>query len=141
MCWWRWEEIEGVEEDLILSLESIARMKIELPLSQRNFVADLGLHVQLRELGDSGRLEAGIGGRSTVFDARRDGLEYKVKKYERGEWERLVDPTMALARWILDEGGVSDQNQAKFEALIEGFQRTGELDPQILFEKLRDRTP
>ena len=124
-------KVEVTEElELLLdSLRDIDRYKNELPLNARGWCSSLGLYVQLRDMGTMTRLQAGDKLHFQV-DAWLDyssGLEWKVKKYNPGDWEKLVDPTLDLAYWLVGHGGLPEEYMDSFNRAIEVFKKEGHL--------------
>ena len=100
-------ELNDELEELLNKLRTIGYIKNDLPLSVRGWCNSLGLYVQLKQMGDMIRLEAG-----DKLHAQIDAwLEYfyttdwKVKKYSPGDWEKLVNPTLDIANWLSRYGG------------------------------------
>jgi hypothetical protein len=121
-------KIESINADVVQFVGEIGRMKQELPFSQRSWCNQLGLFVQLREFNGFGKLEAGKKTKA-FLKANRDSPfdEWEVKHYVNGDWESLADPTYELARWIISQGGVTEDNVNIYDQMIEEFHRTGTL--------------
>jgi hypothetical protein len=89
--------------------------------------------VQFREKGNLARLEAGDGKYRSRIDAWEEGssiesgLEWKVKKYEPGDWEKLVDPTYEIAMWLLERGGLPEEYMDSFNRAVQVFKKEGHL--------------
>ena len=121
-------KVESIDTDVIEFVGEIGRMKQELPFSQRSWCNQLGLFVQLREFNGFGKLEAGKKTKAFLV-ANRDGPfeEWEIKRYENGEWEKLAAPTYGLTRWIVNQGGVTEDNVHFYDQMLAEFQTTGEL--------------
>ncbi len=119
--------------ELLYKLESIGGIKNELPLNTRGWCSSLGLFVQLKEMGLQSRLEAGDGKYRSQIDAWQDYsspesvLGWKVKKYNPGDWERLVDPTCDIANWLSKCGSSPEEHMDSFNEAIEVFKKEGYL--------------
>jgi len=115
-------------EELLNKLENVGNMKNELPLSARGWCNSLGLYVQLREKGGMSRLEAGDDKYRSRIDAWRDySFKWKVKKYDCGDWEKLIDPTNDIANWLSRYGGLPEEYMASFNKAVEVFKKEGYL--------------
>ncbi|MFC1991858.1 hypothetical protein ACFLVC_03960 [Chloroflexota bacterium] len=120
-------------EELLFKLEDIGQRKNGLPLNSRGWCNSLGLYVQLREMGLQSRLQAGYSKNHSQIDAWQDNssresvFEWKVKKYEPGNWEKLVDPTMDIAAWLLKHEGLPKEYEDSFNKAIEVYQEKGYL--------------
>jgi len=128
-------------EDLLSTLELIAIYKKRLPANQRGWCNAIGLYVQKRQSHDftltymMSRLQAGT--KTHVYvDAKQmlkhRGGEFKqfdwdVKKYEPGDWETHVDPTLKLTSWLCDHGGLHTEYEDAFDKTIITFEETGNL--------------
>jgi hypothetical protein len=129
-------------EDVYSRLYGIGLMKNDLPSQLRGWVPAVGLYVQLRRAGGWRRLAAGGKFRS-CFDALcRDYVcwdfpDWEVRKFDKKRWERdfahLVYPTTELTLFLDGMTGnnhpgfqSSDQNEAKFMAIVTHFKKTGE---------------
>jgi len=126
-------EVSDELEEVLNKLENVGNIKNELPLSARGWCNCLGLYVQLREKGGMSRLEAGDDKYHSRIDAWRDySFEWKIKKYDRGDWERLVNPTCDIANWLSRYGGLPEEHMASFNRAIEVFKKEGRLElPRI----------
>ncbi len=119
-------------EQLLHKLEMIGRIKGELPLSERAWFASLGLYVQLREAGGMARLQAGEKEQIKVdawMDYSKSGSRWFVRQLERGDWERLVNPTLDIASFLdahAFRGEISDEDHEALEKVITAFKETGE---------------
>jgi len=113
-------------EELLDKLSRIGNVKNLLPFSQRDWCNSLGLFVQLRDTRNLSRVQAG-GKYHSQIDAYLEGesidtgLEWKVMKYEPGDWEKLVDPTLEIAIWLMLNEGLPEENMASFNKAIEVF--------------------
>jgi len=121
-------KIELIDQDVVEFVGEIGRMKQELPFSQRNWCNQLGLFVQLNEFNGYGKLEAGEKTKAFLI-ANRDGPfeEWEIKRYENWEWEKLAGPTYGLTLWIINQGGVTEDNVHMYDQMLEDFRSTGEL--------------
>ena len=119
-------------ETLIDKLEQIGRYKNGLPMNARGWVNSLGLYVQYREAASLGRLEAGSNAQRSDLDAAVDfssgNFDWKVKKYNPGAWEELVDPTFDIALWLDIHGGLPESSASAFQKAIDLYHQTGELE-------------
>ena len=130
-------EITNELEELLFKLQSIGNIKNELPLNARGWCNSLGLFVQLREVELQSRLEAGDSMHRSQIDAWQDNsssesiFEWKVTKYNPGDWEKLVDPTLDIANWLSTYGGFPAEYIDSFNRAIETFKKEGyfELPP------------
>ena len=115
-------------DEVLYPLEDIGRIKSKLPLSQRGWCDVLGLYVQYRSILGRARLQAGEK-RKVFLDARqREPFgPWEVKKYEPGEWERLVIPTYTIAQSIYDAGGLTEEMHPQLMEAVHQFKTTGEL--------------
>ena len=128
----------GTLDDLL----QIGTIKQQLPREQHGWINELGLYVQvtgeveldLNALIASGvshkqiRIEAGSRQISNVELVSDDGgLTYLKYKWIPGDWEALVRPTAAVATWIVNQGGVSDENQGDYWEAINHFRQTGDM--------------
>ena len=123
--------VTDVDPLLVARIADIAEVKKALPFNQRGWINELGLHVQLRELAGVARLEAGSrGAMSATLDAWREDPfgDWEVKKYERGDWERLVEPTLRLAEWIYSQGGLNVDIEPMYRSAVSQFEATGTFD-------------
>ena len=138
---WHWifgsafeSKVELTEEleTLLGKLEHIGYMKHKLPLKSRDWCNRLGLFVQFREMGMLARLEAGGNKYHSDIDASVDyssGItEWKVKKYNPGEWEDLVNPTFEIANWLSIYGGLPEEYADAFNEAIEVYRKEGNLE-------------
>jgi len=70
---------------------------------------------------------------NTKVDARRDNssLEWKVKTYESGEWERLIHPTLLIAEFLnyhKSNRSLSVECTEIIKGAAKKFQDTGEFN-------------
>ena len=116
-----------VPQDMIGALETIGRIKDSLPSTQRGWCNQLGLFVQLKSAGDMSRLQAGGKFRSRIdlWQETPHG-DWDVRKYNPGEWEGLVEPTLTLSSWLLKHGGMPDEHAKDLESAVALFKQTGE---------------
>jgi hypothetical protein len=122
-------EVNDELEELLDKLERIGKVKNELPFNARGWCNSLGLFVQLREMAGQARLQAG-GKYDSQIDAWLDyssSTEWKVKKYNRGDWEKLVDPTLDIADWLSIHGGLPEEQVDAFNDAIAAFWKEGNL--------------
>ena len=114
--------------ELIQNLEEIAKIKKELPYRSRGWCSELGLYVQMREARGMARLQAGGQFRSRIDLWRESPNDsWQVRKYRPGEWERLVEPSLELARWLKVRGGLPKRAKKKFQYAIKSFSNSGNL--------------
>ena len=121
-------QIKLISTEAIQTLERIARLKDSLPARYRGFSSELGLYVQLRQAGGAARLHAGGKFRSRI-DLRREAPAepWQVKKYRPGDWENLIEPTLALVGWLEERGGVPGDASKEFQQAIQRFRDSGHL--------------
>jgi len=87
-------------EALLDKLAEIGLIKGALPLEARGWRNSLDLYVQLKDFGDRSRLQVGDR-RHAFIDAWQERLsQWKVQKYSSGNWEKLVDATLDVAKWL-----------------------------------------
>lgn len=117
-------------EELLDELESIGSIKNELPLNARGWCNRLGLYVQLKSKGSLTRLQAGDNKKRSQIDAWRDysSIEWKVKKYNPGDWEQLVNPTLDIANWLSTHRGLTEEYKNSFIRAIKVFKKEGHLE-------------
>jgi hypothetical protein len=121
-------EVDDELEELLEKLDTIGRIKDALPLNARGWCNSLGLFVQLREKGGLWRLEAGDDKYHSKIDAWRDySSEWKVKKYDPGDWLSLVNPTLDIANWVSEQGGLPEEYADSFNKAVELFKKEGHL--------------
>ncbi len=143
-------EVTDELEELLNKLEIIGDIKNALPLNTRGWCNSLGLYVQLREITrgmtDMARLRAGEKNCSQI-DAWKDyysiefGTKWKVKKYNSGDWEKLVNPTLEIANWLSKYRGLPQKYAESFNRAIQLFKKEGhlELPPVTLNEDDRGK--
>jgi len=121
-------EVDDKLEELLDKLLGIGEAKNVLPFNARGWLNSLGLFVQLRETGGLSRLQAGDKYHSQI-DAWRDYMfEWTVKKYNPGDWEKLVNPTFDIANWLITYGGLPKEHADAFNRAIEMFKKEGHLE-------------
>ena len=114
--------------ELIQNLEEISKIKKGLPARSRGYCSELGLYVQMREADGMARLQAGGKFRSRINLWRDSPTDFwQVKKYRTGDWERLVQPTLELARWLEVRRGVGNEAKSEFRYAIKKFRRTSRI--------------
>ncbi len=126
-----------LSEGYMNHLHSIGIAKTSLPLSLREWCNKLGLYVQVNDSRGATTVKAGGKFIAKVHlraeYASRPYPTWEVKKYEPGDWEALIEPTLQLSGWICQQyykGAMeipSTVNQLK--SAIEVFRRTGRLGP------------
>ena len=122
-------------------LENIGHIKNELPLNARGWCNILGLYVQLRSKGGLSRLQAGDNKMHSAIDAWLDYSsvdKWKLKKYKPGPWEKLVDPTLEVAEWLIAYGGLPEDYKKSFIRAIKMFKKEGHL--KLPFSTVESRT-
>ncbi len=126
-------EVNDRLEELLNKLESIGTIKNTLPFNARGWCNSLGLYVQLREMANMTRLQAGEEHKSQI-DALQDYsspesiFQWKVKKYVSGDWEKLVNPTLDIANWLSTYGGLPKEYADSFNRAIQVFKKEGRLE-------------
>ena len=151
-------KIEVTEElDFLLDrLQLIGAKKNELPLNAHGWCNSLGLFVQLREMVNMTRLQAGDkyhsqidawldfspGADNTFSPPGSDSIFsrsfWKVKKYNPGDWEKLVDPTLDIASWLGIHGGLPEEYMDSFNRAVEVFKKEGRLELPRIKEPQQD---
>lgn len=116
---------------LFEQLKRIAQVEDSLPPSQWGSCYALGLHVEYQVLPGRIRAETLRAGSRTVsyLECERPyllGGDWEIIKYEPGEWETLVQPTLRLAEWLADGGGLYQECETTYLSAIEEFVQTGE---------------
>jgi len=120
-------EVTDELEELLEKLVGIGEAKKQLPFNARGWLNSLGLYVQFNEKGGLSRLQAGDKYRSQI-DAWRDYMyEWKVKRYNPGDWEKLVNPTFEIAEWLLTFEGLPTEHADAFNRAIEVCKKEGQL--------------
>lgn len=121
-------------KELLADLHKIGMYRDGIPSSQQGWCNVLGLYVWYRGLdkythGVEGVwLKAGSKYR-TQFEGWTDYKdEWDIKKYKQGEWEKLVKPTLQIAKWLYDRGGLKLEEEAEFREAIDIFKKEGKLN-------------
>ena len=84
-------------------------------------------------MGLQSRLQAGDSKYHSQIDAWQDNyspesvFEWKIMKYEPGDWEKLVDPTLEIAIWLMQYEGLPEEYVDSFNRTIEVFRKEGHL--------------
>ena len=107
-------------------------------MEQRGWFNELGCYVQ--RTGDSepgeglqlsdGNIRVQAGSQGTVFGeilSIDGGLSWLKVKWSPGEWESLIEPTSYLARWLVRQDGLSEENQDIYWGAVRQFRDTGEI--------------
>jgi len=107
---------------VIAMLEQIANLKNGLQMEQRGWCNELGLFVQMREMKNMASLQAGGKYRSNI-ELRKESPEgqWQVVKYLPGKWETLVSPSLELAEWVAERGGVPSPLVHDLQQAVERF--------------------
>jgi hypothetical protein len=117
-------------KELLNKLQRVGVKKRELPINARGWCNILGLYVQFKETPSMCRLQAGEQ-RNSYIDAWQDYNgdmdEWKVNKYNPGDWEKLVDPTLEIVEWLSKYRGVPEEYLDSFNKAIESFKKEGHL--------------
>ena len=121
-------EVNDELEELLSKLLRIGEAKNVLPFNARGWCNSLGIYVQLRKKGGLSRLQAGDKYRSQIDAWLDDMYEWKVKKYNPGDWEKLVKPTFDIANWLITYGGLPEEHADAFNRAIEMFKKEGHLE-------------
>jgi hypothetical protein len=127
-------EVDDKLEELLNKLETIGKIKNTLPFNQRGWCNILELYVQLKEAAGMARMEAGDDMYRSKIDAWLEGSSsssgptWKVSKYEPGDWEKLVDPTLEIATWLSIYGGLRPEYGEAFNRAIQVFKEEGHLE-------------
>jgi len=53
--------------------------------------------------------------------------QWKVKKYNPGDWGNLVNPTLEVADWLFAHGGLPEEYMDSFNRAVEAFKKEGHL--------------
>jgi len=120
--------------DLLFDLHKIGSYLDGLPLNQRSWGNILGLYVQYRELdrythGVNGIWLKAKGKYRSHLEAWTDFKEvWEITKYQPGHWESLVKPTLEIAEWLYNSGGLRAEDQEEFKKAIEAFKKGGTLN-------------
>ena len=130
-----------VEPNLLERLERIGDIKNGFPLLERGACNLLGLYVQHQLILDGPPVETLQAGYQTTsyLDTWKAAFtdDWKVEKYEPGEWETLVEPTWRLAEWLNDWGGLYEENIPACKIAIAMFKQTGQLGLALSNERAR----
>jgi hypothetical protein len=120
--------------ELLEDIRAIGELKNGLPFNQQHWCDELGLHVWYRDLDrythgvDGVWVKAG-GKYSTKIEGWTDlKKSWDVKKYKHGDWEALVKPTLDVARWLSDHGGLKIEDRDSFVKSIDLFKKSGKLN-------------
>jgi hypothetical protein len=120
-------------KEMLHDLHMIAVFKEGLPGEQQDWCNILGLHVQYRELD---RYTHGIEGVWVKAGSRyRTHLEgwtdnkkiFEITKYNPGNWESLIKPTLEIAKWLYDHGGLRIEDRETFKKAVDVYRKTGKL--------------
>ena len=68
-------------------------------------------------------------------DFSSGSYDWKVRKYNPGDWENLVDPTFHIALWLQIYGGLPERYAVSFNEAIERYHKNGELELPPIEEK------
>ncbi|MCL0079504.1 hypothetical protein M1O19_00205 [Dehalococcoidia bacterium] len=128
-------------------LDDTADWKDQLPPSQRGWVSSLGLYVQRRIVRGrrfvTRRIQAGSKFHAYIDARRTDDIQYgddfavfrqyhisewRIKKYESGDWENLVVATNEIASWLYRVGGLYEDDKDIFDRAVATFKETGKLE-------------
>lgn len=117
-------------QELTNKLQLIGSIKNALPFNHRGWINEAGLYVQLHFAGPLGRLEAGDHKTKSSISVwyRRSGEHWeieKIDKYSPGEWEKLVQPTLEIAAWILSYGGLYEGMHKRLTEAVRKFRSAG----------------
>ena len=119
--------------ELLVDLHKIGSFLDGLPLNQRVWCNILGLYVQYRELdiythGINGIWVKVKGKYRSHLEAWTDFKEiWGITKYHPGNWESLVKPTLDIAEWLYNSGGLRAEDQEDFKKAVEAFRKEGKL--------------
>ena len=128
-------EVNKKLEELLETLRQIGMAKNELPFYARGWLNILGLYVQLRNAAGIAKLQAGAKYHSQIdawwdvsdFDYLETGTVWKVEKYHSGDWEKLIEPTFAIANWLTTYGYFPKEHEKAFNIAIDAFKKEGHL--------------
>lgn len=114
---------------LVERLEFIGEFKNRSPLATKGIFNILGLYVQRHGLMGVERLDAGSSPNRSSFAATRDreDRQWKIKKYEPGEWEKLVEPTLEIADWMTTLKKFEEDEWEILKQAAGQFKKTGVL--------------
>ncbi len=118
---------------LLWNLAYIGKLKSSLPLQLRGFCNAL-LFVQIRDLevpANGSEHFIVTAGTSTLIPKIgvicRDN-SWDIIKYEPGDWEKLVEPSMEIVVWLVKRGGIVKQEEKLFNRAIKDFHKSGRLE-------------
>ena len=132
MCFLR-RGIKNVDSALSNTLFEIGELKRALPMQERDFCNDLGLRVQSDSiLLGMVSIQAWDRGNpaNMFFQAKGDPSDpdsWLVHKYQPGEWESLIGPTLELTRWIIGASPLQDSDLISIQAAVNRFRENGVL--------------
>ena len=125
--------LSKLQMDAIYGTGALKRI---LPLRLRGLCSELGLYVQMEV--SRGVTTVKAGGRFIAkVHLRQDAHSstypmWEVKKYNRGDWEELIEPTYQLTCWIYErhEDGLLEHPvvTGQLRTAIKGFRKTGTLE-------------
>ena len=120
-------------KELLHDLHMIGVYKEGLSGDQQEWCNILGLYVQYRELD---RYTHGFEGIWVKAGSKyRTHLEgwtdhkniFEITKYNPGNWEALVKPTLQIAQWLFDHGGLRIEDREAFKKAVELYRKGGQL--------------
>lgn len=117
----------SIGAQVLIRLERIGAIQNSLPFDQRWWCNRLGLIVRYRSRDNSQSLW--VGGRYVWYlNARRhlDGGHWNIIRYKSGKWQKLVAPTLAIAKWVSSHS-ITKQDIEDFDRAVYSFKRTGTL--------------
>ena len=126
---------DGRLEGLLVYLYNTARMKNLLPSNQRDLCNCLGLCIQFRKAKDTASLQAGERYKldidawsDTPFGGGVAMINWKIKTYNPGDWEKLVIPTHDLTYWLMSHNGLPKEYEVAFNEAVDVFKQEGRLE-------------
>lgn len=109
-------------------LETIGKIKNSLPFEQRGWCNELGLYVQLSGLLNAETLLAGGKYRSSIQMHREPpATEWHIQSYRPGHWEGVVAPSLVLAEWLGERGGLANYLESDLQRAVARFRQTGQM--------------
>ncbi len=133
MCFFR-RGVKGVDAALSNSLFEIGALKRQLPIQEMGLCNGLGLRVQSDPLSFgfvSVQAWETENPSNILFQAKADPSDtdsWHVHKYQSGQWELLIGPTLQLTKWINRTSPLQDTDLVSLQAAVHRFQETGKLE-------------
>ncbi len=137
------------DKDTVLRLTfEIGSTKNQLPARLRGYLNLLGLYVQLTEIGERARLQAG-GKHRSYFDAWSDSPpqsfpfpSWDVRKFDVQTWNmrfaHVVGPTFEIAKELYAAWGSSLVSNPSARGLVEALRNPATFSPSSYFLKVTE---